>query len=259
MPRIVRDRSPCEPPATTSATGGDPTGLARDPGQEIGPRAGVEHIGRSDPGAAGLADGPFEVVELLDPVGIGVKGQQGSRPRAPAGRAGRSGRGGDRSRLVSRAVPVAASPKIVSQSRSRSSRPWTLRPAGCAMTSTWGLRMAASTRRVSCSRAGCGRRGGRPRRRRTGRGGRRRSRGWRPSGSRARSRGAGGSPRPASPPGPASVSSGRKRAFSSATTARWIWTLGVRPWAIARGRGVVGQDLVGARGARAASAICSIV
>src|SRR5450759_2002561 len=72
----------------------------------------------------------------------------------------RRARSGARSRRwsepsISRSVPVsAAAPNSSSQARSRSSRARSpsIRPAGCPMTSTWGLRMAPRTRSVSWAR-----------------------------------------------------------------------------------------------------------
>src|SRR5579862_6187002 len=73
---IVRDRLPGEDAPPASATPGDPRRLVPDPGQQIGPRPGVEHGPRLDPGPPRLAHRPLEMVELLDPVGVRVEGQQ---------------------------------------------------------------------------------------------------------------------------------------------------------------------------------------
>ena len=72
--------------------------LARDPGQEVGPGARVEHVVRGHPRPARLADAPVEVRELAGLVGVRVDRQQAARARPRGGRARRPGRAGAASR-----------------------------------------------------------------------------------------------------------------------------------------------------------------
>ena len=58
----------------------------------------LSDVGRLDPGAAGLADAPAHVVELVGVVGVRVDRQQATHRRPPAGPAPRRGRGGAASR-----------------------------------------------------------------------------------------------------------------------------------------------------------------
>ena len=129
-----------------------PGPACRDPREQLGPRPRVEDGRRLDPCPAGLADPPADVVQLADVVRVRVDGERQPSPTARRARStARSSRGGEP--FISSAVPVrAASAKTVSQSRSRSSRWPILRPDGWAMTSTCGLRMALSVRRVSSAR-----------------------------------------------------------------------------------------------------------
>ena len=72
-PAVPAARARCDrAPATDDSFSRRALRLVGDPGEEVGPRAGVDDVRGLDPGPASLVDAPAEEVELLGPVGVRV-------------------------------------------------------------------------------------------------------------------------------------------------------------------------------------------